>query len=298
MTLGTLSCEKEIEIDQTRIKPKMVVNAVLDPGSAYVLLDLSESRDMLFDLQEFPHITNAIVKLYEEGVLVAELTENESEEFYYLDYQVEAGKTYKLIVEHNDFDNVEAITRVPFPGQIGLVTMERHENLKVDLEVSVEDYQHEANFYAISVLRRDTLIDTTGLFFDNMYNQYQKYVYNLNYACTNDEAIEYPEYDVIEGRNCSNDFYLTDEKFLNSSRVFSMYSEIYYPYYEVSELYTEAIVTLSSFSEEYYKYLISRDLFLYSESVFSEPVKIYTNVINGFGIFGAKSAVSAKISEG
>ena len=68
--------------------------------------------------------------------------------------------------------------------------------------------------------------------------------------------------------------------------------------YEMHELFPngewiepQVMVELQAISPEYYRYLKSVELYRVSESdAFTEPVQIYSNVQNGWGIFGSLSS--------
>ena len=68
--------------------------------------------------------------------------------------------------------------------------------------------------------------------------------------------------------------------------------------YEMHELFPngewiepQVMVELQAISPEYYRYLKSVELYRVSESdAFTEPVQIYCNVQNGWGIFGSLSS--------
>ena len=60
---------------------------------------------------------------------------------------------------------------------------------------------------------------------------------------------------------------------------------------EAPDLPTQVMAELQAISPELYRYLKSAQLYRVSESdAFSEPVQIYSNVKNGWGIFGSLSS--------
>ncbi len=284
VSLLLIGCEKELKVDQTKIKPKIVVNGVVNVDDGFVSIHLSESRDMLFE-GEFPSIKDATVKFYENGTLIGELDEDEG--YYTMDHNVVSGKIYKIEVEHDDFDNVEATTTAPYPANTQNVQLKRLDDLRVNIDIQLQDNLGKEGYYGLEVTRSDTLKDTTGL---NIYTSpdypYDPYIFIMDYYCSNEDFVDYPEYDAFAGQNCSQRFFFTNETFLSSSRTFSAYSTVYFQPYETEKLNTIIDIQLNSYSEDYYRYLISKELFYYTSGPFSEPVRIYTNVENGLGVFG------------
>ncbi|MCK4677562.1 MAG: DUF4249 family protein, partial [Bacteroidales bacterium] len=85
---------------------------------------------------------------------------------------------------------------------------------------------------------------------------------------------------------------LSDGKEVNIK--FRIYFDFYYYDYNNPDTTTVTYsIMLNSISEDFYKYDKSRSLFYESggsENPFSEPVLIYSNVINGYGVFGGYSS--------
>ena len=81
--------------------------------------------------------------------------------------------------------------------------------------------------------------------------------------------------------------------FIKSSAHYSATGEVIFDVREVEggEFEPRVMVELQSISPELYRYLKSAQLYRVSESdAFSEPVQIYSNVKNGWGIFGSLSS--------
>jgi len=61
--------------------------------------------------------------------------------------------------------------------------------------------------------------------------------------------------------------------------------------YDKAEFDPRVMVELQAITPEFYRYLKSVELYRVTESdAFSEPIQIYSNVKNGWGIFGSLSS--------
>ncbi|MFD1552394.1 DUF4249 domain-containing protein [Putridiphycobacter roseus] len=276
------SCQKEIKIDQEKIKNKIVVNGIISTQLDTVWIGLTESRDLLYDKFYFPVAKNAKVELFEDGVPIGVLSF--LNEQYFLAYKVIAGKTYKLEASYKDFTPITAQTTVPYPGTVESFTVSKNENQRIYAAISLKDNVQEDNFYGIQMFRKEISLDT----FNQLGDSYQ------TYSCTNEFITTYPKPDVSVGNTCASEFLLKDTPFENSTYTFNLFADSYV--YGIDNLQTEVIISLKSYNYDYYQYLISR--YVYNNNFgnpFAEPVQVYNNIENGFGIFGASFTASDTI---
>jgi len=283
------SCEKEISIDQKEFSPKIVLNSIINSENDTIIVELSESRDMLYDKFDFPPIKDATIKLYDNNIFAGTLTEL-FDGYYILPYSVIPNHTYRLEVSNTNLDNVTASTTVPTPAVINDFTVTLNSNLKANINVVFQDPAGESNFYGIEISRLDSTLDTTGY-----YGGYSI----SDYACSNSTAIEYPAANGIDGANCTNLFLFSDKLFAGSTFTFNCYNENTFwntPPEELG-LFTKIWVNLKTINEDYYQYQLSTNLALENYgNPFAEPVRIYSNVEGGFGIFGSYSIYKDSIS--
>ncbi len=276
ITILMASCEKVITIDQNEFKPKIVLNAVLN-ANELILISLSESRDMLYEGNEFPALKNATAEIFEEGISIGKLTEGQNGD-YHINYKPVAGKTYHINVSHAKFESVNATTKIPFPIILNEVVIDKISDSKHYVYFDINDIPDD-NFYGIQILREDSLIgiqpDTTN----NYYNYDKEY-----FSCT-DLVIEYPKNESLDGDNINDIFLFKDQIFKNSKYKLRCS-------FEKNTWQGDHIVKLTasvnSYSYEYYRYIITTEIFSDNGgNPFAEPVQIFNNIENGFGIFGA-----------
>jgi len=282
-SLFILSCEKEVTIDQKKYPPKIVLNCIINSSSDTILVKLSESRDMLYDKTTYPIVENATVNLYDNEILVGQLNELGGG-YYRIFHTITPLHTYTLKVTNTKFEDVSATTSVPSPTPINSFTASLDQNKKADINLSFNDPANEDNYYNISVSRLDTLIDTIN-------NQYFGDPYYSPYFCTESAVIEYPVSDGLSAKLCNTNFLFSDKTFKNSAYNFNCeFETTLYQTPDNTPVYTEISVNFKTYSRDYYQYQLStsiaRDNF---GNPFAEPVKIYNNITNGFGIFGSYS---------
>jgi len=110
-SIVSLSCEQIIEIELPERPTKIVINSMINPDSL-LCVNLTKSKGSLEDVDNIRFINNAIVKLYEDGNFVQDLTYNSSGN-YYADLRPQAGKLYSLEASAESLSPVSAQCLVP-----------------------------------------------------------------------------------------------------------------------------------------------------------------------------------------
>ncbi|MDX1351191.1 MAG: DUF4249 domain-containing protein [Putridiphycobacter sp.] len=277
-----LSCQKAIEIDREKIKPKLVINCILSPNQDTIKLSLSESRDLLYDKSDFPLVENATVSLFENGTKIGDLLLEGA--YYILPYQVKAGATYRVEVTKAGFDAVSAETTVnTAPADIAF-SAEKIESGIVIANMTITDIKNESSYYMATMQWGDITTDSTIL--NDPY--YQPYFQSYN--CTDDVIIEYPQNDLLSGSICASQFLFSDASFQNSAHTFTVYSPQNNYYFPQDGYKTIVVIECHTVNYDYYTYYLTRSIFQDNlGNPFAEPVPVYNNIENGFGIFGAST---------
>jgi hypothetical protein len=277
-----ISCsEKYHELELPGFDPKLVVNSFFREGEPFrVSVSYSLSRN---NIDEFCPVVGAQVDLFEDNVWVEELVGGTDTEINYIDsigkwfyYSREVlpreGHTYRLEVSAEGYAPVAAESTIPPRTILEIIDtswMKRDYDkyLKVDLEM--ENPDEKRWFYLIATdlspvfefdsLQNDVIVDYNerGLAFD-----------------INDPAIGKREQRV-------NEDYLifSNELMLREIHPFSI---------EIcrSKIRNEVVgIDLVTLSDEAYKYLVTLTDFKNNDMRYSEPVKIFTNMDGGYGIF-------------
>lgn len=299
MVIGILnSCTKPIFIDIPNHTPKLVVNAILEPGKDFgVFVGSTTSINSPKNTYE-QLLRDATVTLDKDNGLHYSLFANDSivtdtlgpfvdplgDTIYYIDstswigfflekpIEIKPGDTYRLSVEYHDFQSVSAEVTIPKPVKITHARLERNAlvdfegNLYHALNLEIDDPPSEANFYTVKLYQ--VLLDRKSLI--------------PVYA---EESIQNMNLDFLKG--------FTDQEFEKSSNIY----KIYFRDFSIqgpSLLEGGGVlgIDLFSLSESYYKYEMS--IADYSNIsnlevglLGAESVHVYSNVEGGFGVFSA-----------
>lgn len=292
------ACEKEIEIEIEEGVDELVFNAWFQVGEVPEL-EISKSV-FIFDKNSTSMIRNAKVRLYQNNELYGELIyDPEKERYTNTELEVEEASQYEIIAEHPQYGVVKSKVQVPAKlnaedvslSYTNFVTEQNsYQNYSGEVRITIGDPAEGRNYYLIRVMS-----------VEKSYNPdlSQDTIYRYNYRNTlhtNDNQI-YVIYqygggdllllsdDIFNGNvytvklSSYNDL-RSDEQFFDSSSYFKRYHQI--------QLY--------QVNEAFYRYYISLENNEYPE-VFTEPVQVYSNVENGYGIVGASTKHTKDIEE-
>ena len=282
ITLVYISCEKVIPFEGDVNIPKLVINSIFHSDSTFKV-HVSSSRSVI-DTNSFQNIEDAIVTIKDDNGSIIETLSYEENGFYIGQTFPQENQTYNLEVTHPNYPNVTSSDSLPSPIIINsidtttIVDPINGDRLQITLDFN--DPESAQNFY---------LIET--------------YSVNEYLVIKNSDTTEY-ELDTIK-----QFMILTDEVFQNGGSPFreqglfndllfngqnkALELEIPYNNYSLIELgYEWSYKTLSvrvylhNISKSYYYYRTSLELFQNaSGNPFAQPVQVFSNVENGFGVF-------------
>lgn len=275
--LTVVSCRKEIKYKGDSEDPLVVVNSILEADSV-IKVHVEHSRfflDAQSSVSEY-WITNATVLLTVAGSgQVYTQTASDSEGNYVFPVTAQAGESYTVSVSHPDFPTVTSFTTVPVP--VAILSVDTSSYVDVDswsVMKSLVKWNDPPgkDFYVLKVSFKE--ISSGNVFLSQP-------------LASND-----PGLDAISASDPADDsysfyqeLYFNDEFFDGQNKTLDV---------RVSQAFTplnndlRMQVHLYRCTEETYKYLISVKKFQNSDGdIFSEPVKVFSNITNGYGIFGA-----------
>ncbi len=299
------SCETIVDVDIPNEPPRLVANAFLQADSA-VVVELTQSQSILTNA-DLKSVAGATVTLRGEAQPVATLEESTTPGVYFSTFTPAVGSTYTLRVSKDGFEPVEATTFIAPPVPIRSIAVDTsvfinrylnfEDSLITDRNVVVDEIRlifddpaNEQNYYEVSVYRFVVQIqpryDDENNFIDNDTVRY----FSPIYLRSDDPAIAGGESDPLEG---SSDFFGTDllfnDDFFNGKQYSLRFRPEQYGFYDDSE--PQLYVILRTIDEAQYRYLRSVDLQYENEgNPFAEPVQVYSNVENGYGIVAGSSA--------
>lgn len=239
----------------------VVVNALFNPDSVWTFT-LSQSRTILEgrDLP-FEIIDNAFISIFDENdVLVESLFASSQNGVYIGETFPEIGSKYSISIDYDskEYQSTSYTPELPLlKSASGIFQPEA-----LDFHIEFVDKKGEENYYQLF------LIDVDG-----------------------NGGIEFEVIDPVYENNISGEFdLLFDDKLIDGNTV-SIRLTLGNRF---SRFPHEAV--LISCSEEYYNYFASRNLQQNLEKdPFAQPVQVYSNIINGLGIFGGFSITRREI---
>ncbi len=260
-----ISCEKEIPFDDPGAEPRIVLGSYLSQNDDSILVELYSSQSILSN-DEFQKLSGATVNAFENGTAIGSLSEI-NPGIYSLPFNPANGNQYLLDVSDNGLPDVSALTTIPeVIANPEVITSD----IQVDdiypyrMNIQFDDDPSSRDYYQIILLYRQ-----------------QDVSYDIIFSfVTNSEILRNEE-----GDNSENEFYhfnnaIFSDDLFNGNRVNIPIRTA--DYIEGGELY----LRLMKISEDYYLYrntAISQ--FEIDGNPFSQPVTIYSNVENGYGVF-------------
>jgi hypothetical protein len=269
------SCQKTVSIDVGQIKPRLVVNSILDKDSL-IRVQLSKSKSMMDSSQSIDRINDATVNIFEDNILKQTLTKGLSG-LYSSSIKPKLASDYRIEIENTGFGHVEATSLIPLaPHPISatqtteLTPGSAPQYIKFKIGLKDDGIQPDYYYLRAFLIKKGFLPGANS-----------KYVM----AC----SINSDDNAVVVDDHTLNGIIFDDAAFVGSN-----YELIVYTSYRITQdfyLWFE----LSSITSDYYKYLVSSIMQNNAgNNPFAEPVVIKSNIQNGTGIFGAKNSVFIK----
>ncbi len=251
-----MSCEKEITID-TGYPPQLCLNCILNPDSV-VTASLTMSRDVENN-SSFEPVNDATLVLYTDEGLRDTLVSVGSGT-YRLNYKPLEGVSYNMLVSQNKFNNIRATATVPNYTSVSWTTdttyiSTQNNRVFVQVDISIHDNVNETNYYWMESFETNApFIDGFNRSIDTESEYGYVYSYYLRFSD-----------DDYNGQTMKLEFVRRS----GSTRYVWSCDENY---------------------DKYLKSSLKARLNAEKDLPFREPVQIYSNIENGYGIFGAVAA--------
>ena len=288
------ACEQVIEPDLPEHRPRLVLHAFFTNdgvwsahvGRSFPILELQLTAD------ERPAVADAAVALLAGDRAVGELEfDDAAQEYVFGDSALQAGETYSLRVSAPGFETVRATDAVPMPVPTSVLSYRALPSsrygsggwVEFSFELEIEDPPGEANYYQVSLYRVFTGRGASRL-----------------YLSTNDPSIladnNVDGSPLEEGKFEGYAPYFRDTLFDGRTHEIELSTDFDsgMPRSRVSESEPDLSgihLQVLYISEAYYQYLKSARLHDYTlDNPFAEPLNVYGNVENGYGIFAGYSS--------
>lgn len=286
-----LSCTKTINVDLPNHIPLPIINSFFCPCNA-IKVQLTESSSPYISMPR--QIKNATLLLYENGLLVDSLIQDTSG-LYVSSVFPQEDFEYTLISTIEGYDQCSTFNKIPKKPVLTSVTFQDSVLIDDDgfylskAEIIIDDVGDGKNFYEISLSARyfkDWGIGGVEECIEGLIFSQSK---NTDPVLLESGLLPY-EYSCL---------LFSNNLFTGERYALQVYYLDWYPDYNEYDL----IINVKSVSEDYYNYQKKIKLYNYSSgTIFSsgdtkigDPVSLFSNVENGYGIFAAYSFISDTI---
>lgn len=275
---AALSCEKTIDYDLPQEDPRLVIDAYLftgEPIKAFV----STSKTALAPGEPM-FAMDATVLLYEEGQLVDTLEPIDSNDLimgqphFKSTYEPLAGKLYRLEAHKGEFPTAYGEDT---PLEAVPLLKAEYDSLRATLEIEFKDPPGEGDYYRVAAYVRQS---GTG------YSEFPIYM------STFDPLVDYfydfgDDFEGESGKSGRHAF-LSDASFDGQIRSIR-FEDV--NFWNSPNNQDSLVIELSRVSFDFYRHEQSKGAnYVNDDNPFAEPVQIYTNVKNGYGIVAAGSS--------
>ncbi len=267
------ACEKEvsINIDEADL---IVVNSFFSPDSI-LKVNISKTLPVL-DEKNSNFVENAEIKLYENENFIGNL-KYDNKGNYYIDYKVRQNKKYKIEVQSPVDYKCVASDIIPQSPKILNIDTLSEKDYELICKLQFKDNPNTTDYYMLEVrtIAGYYIIENTNGNIDTIY--YEQSI-DFNYT---DKIIEHK----IGTNSLTYGAIFSDELINGKQKEFSIRINKY------------SIAKIKNNAVKFYLKNISKDFYLYAKSyaklldnnqdILEEPIKVYSNVQGGYGIFGA-----------
>ncbi len=271
--LALVSCEKEIPLDAEVKDPKLVVNCGFESGEIW---DVHVSQSLsVVDNGSLTNVEGATVNIMDNNGAIIETLSDDGNGYYSSTGVVGvAGTNYKISVSKSGFTNVESNDQVPTVPVLAYKDTTSSTYLGEDvfeITFDINDPAGHENHYLMQMTGWNT--DDFGTV-----NEYEIW-FNVNA----------PEFDNTSPEEYRQIAFLKDPAFDGSTYEVTLRASGWVS----TDNFDSLAVNVSSCTQAAYNYAWSYSQYqMASGDFFSQPVQVYSNVTNGFGIFAGYSTRS------
>lgn len=305
--LAVAGCEEVIEFRGDKIDPKIVLYTLLEPDNI-ITVSLAKSQSIFEKEYEPPQITNATVRVFRDGVLLTTLTyvppgatpdwmpQVPHSKYISEGVRPEPGHLYRIEAEVPGLKPVHAEVWLPVA-----VVAERVDTMtRTDMEgypylqarVRFTDPPGQENYYRLSVRR----IEGFALKSDDssvMPDSVMVYSDDFTFSSVDEPLINPASDEDLFGDNVSNRYSIFSDELIEG-KTYDLSFRLYSAKKDTANYeFIHFVFELQSITKDLYLFLRSSAAHYQTRnSPFSEPVIVYSNIVNGLGIAGGKTSSS------
>jgi len=292
------ACETIVDIDIPSGPPSIVVNCTL-ADDEFIAVILSESQHILDIGDDVRTISGATVEIYENGSLLTILKDYVDGTYKSENYMPKSGKSYQIKVNKLGFETATSEVLMPLDTAVIL-------DVQVD-SVQINDFGSILNYVRFNLdFKDDGRIK--NYYEITMLNEYYEYQYDWSTSPpvvvdssyrTDLVYLEFTNPILEEFQTYGQNVVFNDELF-NGKKYSMSFLFNHNQYWQNDELIAYSpfkfTVQMNNTSKSYYQYELSSQLQQWTTGdPFAQPVTVYNNIENGFGIFGAYNTAVFKV---
>lgn len=282
VSLIYISCEKVIPFEGDVNTPKLVINSVFESDSTFKV-HVSSSRSVI-DTSSFENIDDAVVTIKDGNGNVIEVLNHVVNGFYKGLVLPEENTTYILEVNHPNYAKITASDSLPSPIIINSVDtstiLDPINGNRLRISMNFDDPENNQNYYLL-----ETYSVNEYLIVENLDTIEYELDTTKQFMVLTDEVFQNggsPWRDqglfndlLFNGQNKTLEIEIPNENWSGSEDG-----------YDWSYKTLSLRLYLHNITISYYYYRTSLELFQNaSGNPFAQPVQVYSNIENGFGVF-------------
>ncbi len=317
ISIYSIGCEKIIELDETHQEREIVVNSVFRAGDT-IVVDVFQTVSTL--APDTAHrLNDVIIEFYENDLKAGVFTNIGNGKYLNENFIPTQGNKYSINVKKEGLDDVYASIQIPNPIRVkdykvyGKKPLDPYYSYEMaHFSVTIEDPADQANYYELSVVGYG-LSYSTDYFFNEETGEWVSIVTDSNQVVS---QLNLYSDDPILSENFSwfgNNIFFEDRAINGKTYELVVYTDFFsmgYTEFEGSEgsggygtfyngvEYDSLHIFVNSIPEELYLYRTSFTKHIEaSGNPLAQPVQVFSNIENGYGIFAGYSTTLVKINK-
>lgn len=298
------SCEQDLEYDVPTTPPQLVVNGLFaadstwrvevstsaSPGMGNRIMSLKDAKIVLTQNK------SRTVDLFLDSTVVSRSVSGQSSSTPLYHFRSrksvpKAGHQYSIAVSHRGYESVNARGSVPFPGVLRMRTVRDIANQTISLQgrrmrkydFSLLDHGDNNTVFMIELVERNK--DGSQSHRVDFFSDEAVFQEDARNSTASTELSSGWSYSSNRG------VFFTNQTFRGKERYFTLYADSKFG--EGDEQLMIRVTTLSSDLYEYLKSYHKQQAI--QGNPFAQPVQVYSNIRNGYGIFAGYSVSEIQV---
>lgn len=268
IALFIISCEEEVHFNFEH-EPKLTLNCILNPDSTIKMnLTLSQSIN---SKEKNHYVDNAHIMLYEGNILLGVLISN-GNGIYALNHKPKPHIEYRVVVKTVNYQTLFASTYIPEAPDVDFdkepLGADQYGIDRYNMHVKLHDYEGNDHYWLYRVFKVNNRKDG-----GNSISINAPFVDDFNRITDTEERYGFRHFLALR---------ISDEGYDGQSMEFVIPDLA-----ESLGYHAQKFMNADKHYDKYLKTSILNRMKETSELPFFEPVQIYSNIENGYGIFGS-----------